>query len=306
MATKIYATGNYVKIEVAGESLPRQDSKSNVTIYPVSATEFAVESEKLGKQIFALADLQNESGVAYDATTWEAFYAYYTGFNPATGGSVATGWASYVDTQYTVGSPLALIGGATVKLPNNCGSVIDSQMPPDVDSFYFQRKLNLSNLVGVFEKGETVTGGTSGATGVVLYAGSTYLHLRTVTGTFVDTEEITGGTSAATADVSGAPIGSKITGREGDNLDVMIYFRATPSSINSEIDIWIDIGLPNLLYLQTIYFRATTEKGVLYALPSAYTLNTWQANGGDIYVKPSVNMTVYGMNFNFDRSHKAL
>ena len=100
--------------------------------------------------------------------------------------------------------------------------------------------------------------------------------------------------------------GTTITGRDGDGLAIMIYFKATPSTINSELDIWIDIGGGiGELYRQTVYFRGATKKGVLYTLPTAYTRATWESNGGTVYVKASVNMTVYGMNFNISRTHKS-
>lgn len=99
----------------------------------------------------------------------------------------------------------------------------------------------------------------------------------------------------------------EITGRDGDNLDIMFYWKCTPDSVNSELDIWIDIGgAVGELYRQTILFRGTTEKGVMYTLPSAYTRTTWETNGGKIYVRSTSNMTMYGFTFNFDRSHKAI
>lgn len=107
----------------------------------------------------------------------------------------------------------------------------------------------------------------------------------------------------------------KITGRNGDNLDIMVYFKAVPNAANQYIDIWIDItggtGTPtNLanLYKQTFSFPkgSGVERGILYALPSAYTLNTWEANGGSVYVRSNANLSVYEINYNFDRSHKAI
>ena len=108
--------------------------------------------------------------------------------------------------------------------------------------------------------------------------------------------------------------GTVITGRNGDNLDVQIYFYAVPTSVSQWIDIWIDItggtGLPaNLsnLYRQTFTFPKSTgvERGILYALPSAYTLDTWQANGGVVKVRSNAALDIYGINYNLDRSHKA-
>lgn len=100
---------------------------------------------------------------------------------------------------------------------------------------------------------------------------------------------------------------NKITGRDGDNLDIMLYFKAKPSTQNQWMDIWIDIGGGvGELYRQTFSFPrgSGVERGILYALPSAYTLNTWEANGGVVYVESNAALDIYDKVFNFDRSHK--
>lgn len=53
---------------------------------------------------------------------------------------------------------------------------------------------------GAFTLGETITGGTSGATGLLSYgpAGSTYIRVREESGTFEEAETATGGTSGET------------------------------------------------------------------------------------------------------------
>tara|TARA_R100001377_G_C3194945_1_gene112326 strand:- start:4068 stop:4940 length:873 start_codon:yes stop_codon:yes gene_type:complete len=59
---------------------------------------------------------------------------------------------------------------------------------------------------GAFTVAETITGGTSGATAIVLTKPtSTTMELTVPTGTFVVSETITGGTSGATTAVSAAP-----------------------------------------------------------------------------------------------------
>lgn len=63
-------------------------------------------------------------------------------------------------------------------------------------------------ITGTFTSGETVTGGTSGATGELAYAGSTYIRVRKVSGSFATGETATGGTSSATC--------SSITTVEGE------------------------------------------------------------------------------------------
>lgn len=47
-----------------------------------------------------------------------------------------TGWASYSDTQYTSASPLTLATDTVTALPNNAGSIVDSQKPTDITTFY--------------------------------------------------------------------------------------------------------------------------------------------------------------------------
>jgi hypothetical protein len=63
--------------------------------------------------------------------------------------------------------------------------------------------LFLEGITGVFAAGETVTGGTSGATGTVRFFCGDLLVFSAVTGTFQNGETVTGGTSTATAAVAG-------------------------------------------------------------------------------------------------------
>jgi len=55
---------------------------------------------------------------------------------PTPDGVSETGWAEYVDTQYTEGSPFQIVADTKVSLPNNAGTIRDSQKPTDVASFY--------------------------------------------------------------------------------------------------------------------------------------------------------------------------
>lgn len=60
--------------------------------------------------------------------------------------------------------------------------------------------LTVSGVSGTFVVGETVTGGTSAATAIILeVTSSTILTVHTITGSFQAAETITGGTSSATA-----------------------------------------------------------------------------------------------------------
>jgi hypothetical protein len=72
---------------------------------------------------------------------------------------------------------------------------------------------------GPFVVAETVTGGTSSATGVVTQVEAAYLMVKTVSGVFENGETITGGTSSASADLNADPAspafsaGETITGQ---------------------------------------------------------------------------------------------
>lgn len=64
--------------------------------------------------------------------------------------------------------------------------------------------LQYTGLVGAFVIGETITGGTSGATGVILTDSFGTITYNTAVGVFVTGEVITGGTSGATATLTSA------------------------------------------------------------------------------------------------------
>jgi len=49
---------------------------------------------------------------------------------------LGTGWANYADTVYTSLSPFTILDGATAILPNNAGTILNSQIPTGVTSFY--------------------------------------------------------------------------------------------------------------------------------------------------------------------------
>ena len=47
-----------------------------------------------------------------------------------------TGWSEYRDSTYTTGSPLTLVDGVKIDLPNNKGITDESQKPIDIPTFY--------------------------------------------------------------------------------------------------------------------------------------------------------------------------
>ena len=47
-----------------------------------------------------------------------------------------SGWGSYTDTQYTSASPLSLLADTDTVIPNNKGTVIETDKPSDISTFY--------------------------------------------------------------------------------------------------------------------------------------------------------------------------
>ena len=196
-------------------------------------TDIMTTAERLASEV-------RDGVIVYDSDI-QSFYKVVNGaWLPDSDGNIVSGWGSYNDTQYTVGSPFSLSADTDTVLPNNKGSVLEVQKPADVTTFYD---------------------------------------------------------------------GSVITGRNGDNLDIQIYFKAVPSAANQWLDVWVDIGgSVGELYRQTFSFPrgAGVERGIMYSLASAYTLNTWEANGGTVYIRSNASASIYNVVFNFDRSHKAI
>ncbi|MEM5565090.1 hypothetical protein WNY78_08235 [Psychroserpens sp. AS72] len=104
------------------------------------------------------------------------------------------------------------------------------------------------------------------------------------------------------------PTTSKIIGRDGDGLNIMIEFKVRPTAnTDTKITVTIDIGSP----VGEIYTRDfITSKGVgveHFYLSSfnAYTLNTWATNGGIVKIESDYPADVYDIRYVFTRTHKA-
>ena len=101
---------------------------------------------------------------------------------------------------------------------------------------------------------------------------------------------------------------STITGRDGDGLNIVIEFKVRPTANQTtKITVAIDIGG----VVGEIYTRDfITSKGIdveHYYLSSfnAYTLNTWEANGGTIKIVSDYDAEVYDIRYVLTRTHKA-
>tara|TARA_R110000772_G_C13180464_1_gene428004 strand:+ start:107 stop:829 length:723 start_codon:yes stop_codon:yes gene_type:complete len=239
MAKKFESIENYLIVTDTVSGIIQEYPKQFVRYrYSEDRIWISDVASKSNEKDYLLSDIVDLNGAPFAST---ASLLSFLRLNTANFNSPnsATGWATYVDTQYSSGSPFSITADTNTLLPNNAGSVIDSQKPSHVSTFW----------------------------------------------------------DSAT---------QKITGRNGDNLDFMLYFKYQPSATNAEVDMWIDIGGSiGELYRQSFLFRGTEVKSILYTLPSAYTLGTWQSNGASIYIRSTKSAVIHGMNFNFDISHKA-
>lgn len=60
-----------------------------------------------------------------------------------------SGWATYDDTTYTSGSPLSLVATTDTTVPNNSGSLDESQKPADISgAMYSQASGNIPGRLG--------------------------------------------------------------------------------------------------------------------------------------------------------------
>lgn len=99
-----------------------------------------------------------------------------------------------------------------------------------------------------------------------------------------------------------------ITGRDGDGINIVIEFKIRPTtSSDTRVTLLIDIGAP----VGEIYKRDfVINKGLNiehYYLSSfnAYTLNTWEANGGTIKIDATHEVEIYDIRYVITRTHKA-
>jgi head-tail adaptor len=110
------------------------------------------------------------------------------------------------------------------------------------------------------------------------------------------------------ADVGTLYNGAVITGRVGDSIMVGIEFTFTPSDgVASSLSVNIDIGgAIGELYAEE--FPITNGSGVPHRIsyhPPAYTLNTWEANGGTVEVMADGPGVITLTRYVIHRLHKA-
>lgn len=100
---------------------------------------------------------------------------------------------------------------------------------------------------------------------------------------------------------------AKITGKEGDAVNIQIGFKATPSAADQWADFWLDIGGSiGEIYRQTFIFPkgSGVERYIVYSLSSIYQLDTWEANGATMKIRSNHSLSVRDFKINVTRVHK--
>jgi len=156
-------------------------------------------------------------------------------FNPST--SVDTsGWGAYVNGA----APQAIVADTKVSLVNDAATVIETQKPVDVTTFY-----------------------TAG----------------------------------------------KITGRNGDGILINIELTFTPTSgLSSYLIVSIDIGgaVGEIYPKEFVTVGGQDVAQAISYSTGAYTLDTWQANGGTVKVISDGPGLISAVRYVIQRSHKAV
>lgn len=146
--------------------------------------------------------------------------------------------------------------------------------------------INYGTLVGTFQLGEKVTGGTSGAFGFVGSDNGTIMNLYGVVGTFVPTETITGTTSGATAIITTV---TQTSSSQALSQGVEIQFASsTGHNVGDTWTITVDQAIDRAWkdFYYTVPVRKPGE-GFKFRLPSTFWTMDTQENS--MYVN-----TAYG------------
>ncbi len=105
------------------------------------------------------------------------------------------------------------------------------------------------------------------------------------------------------------PVGDLIIGDPGDSLLITVEFTIRRASGSGSFDFTtaIDIGVEGvneiLLYKRTQTFPGSGDQENTFTT-GAFTLDTWQTNGGRVKISPSVNVELFGSRVIIYRLHK--
>ncbi len=99
-----------------------------------------------------------------------------------------------------------------------------------------------------------------------------------------------------------------ITGRNGDAINLVIEFKARPTTSSvTRLSLSIDIGgVVGEIYPNTfVLAKGQNQEHYYLQTISAYTLDTWETNGGTVKIESNQSAEVYDIRYVITRTHKA-
>lgn len=101
---------------------------------------------------------------------------------------------------------------------------------------------------------------------------------------------------------------STITGRNGDGVNIVIEFKARPTSAaTTRLTVAIDIGgtVGELYPRDFVLAKGNGVEHYYLSSFNGYTLNTWEANGGAVKITSTGSVEIYDIRYVITRTHKA-
>lgn len=99
-----------------------------------------------------------------------------------------------------------------------------------------------------------------------------------------------------------------ITGRNGDGLNIVIEFKAKPTTANTtRLTVAIDIGggVGEIYKRDFVLSKGNAVEHYYLSSFTGYTLGTWEANGGTVKIVSTAATDIYDIRYVLTRTHKA-
>lgn len=176
----------------------------------------------------------------------------------------------------------------------------------DESAFYFYKNSSWSKLES--------ESSASDYTGWADYADGTYTSASPF---ILGTTKVTLPNDAATIRDSQKPVdvttfydstNSTITGRDGDGINIVIEFKARPNTASTtRITVAIDLGgaVGEIYTRDFVLAKGNDVEHYYLSSFNAYTLNTWEANGGTVKIVSTASTDIYDIRYVITRTHKA-
>ncbi|WP_397301621.1 hypothetical protein [Nonlabens ulvanivorans] len=99
-----------------------------------------------------------------------------------------------------------------------------------------------------------------------------------------------------------------ITGRNGDGINIVIEFKARPNTTSeSRITVSIDLGgaVGEIYTRDFVLSKGNNIEHFYLSSFNAYTLGTWEANGGTVKISATDSTDIYDIRYVITRTHRA-